>query len=165
MDPNNDISSIATCTSCTFSEDFSDYWTAVLYFRARNGTFKRVPQIGNQLFEDANGGVTVYYLAGKNKVTAFKKVSYPLSGVAGFPHFICIYGGYEEEYRILIPLHKQGFRMITGDPMIRTKDEAQKYRQLTYTCLQTLGTRTGETKDMPTKPCPAGIMANLRFPT
>ena len=43
MDPNNDISSIATCTSCTFSEDFSNYWTAVLYFRARNGTFKRVP--------------------------------------------------------------------------------------------------------------------------
>ncbi|PVH82274.1 hypothetical protein DL98DRAFT_620270 [Cadophora sp. DSE1049] len=131
MDPQNDPSSLATCTSCTFSEDFSNYWTAVLYFRARNGTFKRVPQIGNQLFEDANGGVTVYYLAGKNKVKAFKK----------------------------------GFRMITGDPRIRTKDEAQKYRQLTYTCLQTPGTRTGETKDMPTKPCPAGIMANLRFPT
>ncbi|KAH9210880.1 hypothetical protein DL95DRAFT_427438 [Leptodontidium sp. 2 PMI_412] len=120
MAPSNDISSPATCTTCTFSEDFSNYWTAVLYFRARNGTFKRVPQIENQLFGDANGGVTVYYLSGKNKDTAFKK----------------------------------GFRMITGDPRIRTSSEAQKYRQLTYICLQTPGTRNGETKNMPTKPCP-----------
>lgn len=58
MDPKNNISTIATCTTCTFSEDFSNYWTAVLYFRARNGTFKRVPQKGNVNFETANGGIT-----------------------------------------------------------------------------------------------------------
>lgn len=56
MDPSNNISTIATCTTCTFSEDFSNYWTAVMYFRARNGTFKRVPQKGNVDFETANGG-------------------------------------------------------------------------------------------------------------
>lgn len=41
-----DVSKTADCTSCAFSEDFSNYWTANVYFKARNGTFKRVPQGG-----------------------------------------------------------------------------------------------------------------------
>jgi len=66
----------STCTSCTFSEDFSNYWTASLYFKARNGTLKRVPQMAN-LGLKADGGVTVYYIPpydGKTTVTAFKPV-------------------------------------------------------------------------------------------
>ncbi|KAI2617885.1 hypothetical protein GGR54DRAFT_202254 [Hypoxylon sp. NC1633] len=128
-----DLPSEATCTTCNFAEDFSNYWTAVMFFRARNGTYKRVQQKGNVYFEESNGGMTVYYIPSYNrgKVTAFQP----------------------------------GFRMITGDPTIRTKEEAQRYRQLTYTCLQDPMTRTGETLDMPKQPCPAGIMANLRFPT
>lgn len=59
----------------------------------------------------------------------------------------------------------QGFRMLVGDPLYRTKEESKTYRQLTYTCLQDIGTRYPETKYLPTTPCPAGIMANLRFPT
>lgn len=48
MDPTtHDLVRDSTCTSCTFSEDFSNYWTAVLYFRARNGTYKRVRQFPN----------------------------------------------------------------------------------------------------------------------
>jgi hypothetical protein len=48
MDPaTHDLVEQSTCTSCTFSEDFSNYWTAVLYFKARNGTYKRVPQFPN----------------------------------------------------------------------------------------------------------------------
>ena len=78
MDPKNDIPSMATCTTCTFSEDFSNYWTAVLYFRAKNGSFKRVPQVGNVGFESANaGGMTIYYVPAfdkTTKVTAFKPV-------------------------------------------------------------------------------------------
>ncbi|KAK8071952.1 hypothetical protein PG996_005300 [Apiospora saccharicola] len=117
MDPSKlDIPGTATCTTCQFAEDFSNYWTAVLFFRARNGTYHRVPQKGNVFFEQANGGMT-------------------------------------------------GFRMIVGDPMERTAAGAAKYRQLTYTCLQNSMTRTGETKNLPPKPCPAGIMANIRFPT
>ncbi|KAJ9138321.1 Nucleoside diphosphate-linked moiety X motif 17 [Coniochaeta hoffmannii] len=64
----------STCTSCTFSEDFSNYWTANLYFQARNGSFKRVPQMVN-LGLSGREGVTVYYIPpydGKTKVTAFK---------------------------------------------------------------------------------------------
>lgn len=78
MDPAKlDIPSAATCTTCQFAEDFSNYWTAVLFFRARNGTYHRVPQKGNVFFEQANGGMTVYYtptLNGNGKVTAFKPV-------------------------------------------------------------------------------------------
>jgi hypothetical protein len=75
MDPaTHDLPAASTCTSCTFSEDFSNYWTAVLYFRARNGTFRRVPQIPSEGLK-ANGGITVYYIPSpdtETKVTAFK---------------------------------------------------------------------------------------------
>jgi len=46
--PSADIGELANCTTCSFSEDFSNYWTANVYFRARNGTYKRVPQVPNR---------------------------------------------------------------------------------------------------------------------
>ncbi len=59
---NKDVPGEATCTTCTFAEDFSNYWTAVLYFKARNNTYHRVKQAGNVGFEQAkNGGMTIYY--------------------------------------------------------------------------------------------------------
>jgi hypothetical protein len=129
---------LSTCTTCQFTEDFSNYWTAVLYFRARNGTYKRVPQIGNVGFDGQNGGMTVYYMQDalydfqqKSKVTAFKP----------------------------------GFRMFIGDVNAQSAEDAKRFRQLTYTCLQDMNTRSPETLDFPTKPCPAGILAAQRFPT
>ncbi|KAN0122002.1 protein of unknown function (DUF1996) domain containing protein [Hyaloscypha variabilis] len=75
MDPaTHDLPTVSTCTTCTFSEDFSNYWTAVLYFRARNGTFKRVSQFPSEGLK-GNGGLTAYYIPdtnNKTKVTAFK---------------------------------------------------------------------------------------------
>ncbi len=71
-----DISQLATCTTCHFTDDLSNYWTANLYFKARNGTYKRVPQIANQGNTGDNGGVTVYYTSpGSKATTAFKPVS------------------------------------------------------------------------------------------
>lgn len=77
-----DISSKATCTTCTFSEDFSNYWTAVMFFKHQNGSYKRVPLMQNTaLPTPINGGMTIYYsqhdLTSNNgvKVTAFKPVS------------------------------------------------------------------------------------------
>ncbi|KAI0467145.1 hypothetical protein F4859DRAFT_518359 [Xylaria cf. heliscus] len=70
----HDPPKVSTCTSCTYSEDFSNYWTANLYFKARNGTYKRVPQFAN-LGLGVQAGVTVYYIRGYQpsaKVTAFK---------------------------------------------------------------------------------------------
>lgn len=83
MDPvTHDLPSLSTCTSCQFTEDLSNYWTAVLFFKARNGTYKRVPIRGNVGFEGANGGMTVYYMQDgladfeqKSTVTAFRPVS------------------------------------------------------------------------------------------
>ena len=76
-----DISKIASCTTCGPADDLSNYWTANVYFKARNGTFKRVPQVPNRLlFGDkfttqTKGGIVVYYIAPKkNTVTAFKPV-------------------------------------------------------------------------------------------
>ena len=67
----------STCTSCSFAEDFSNYWTANLFFRARNGSLMRVPQLANMGLR-ADGGLTVYYIPPyydeETKVTAFKPV-------------------------------------------------------------------------------------------
>ncbi|KAI0516899.1 hypothetical protein F5B22DRAFT_605428 [Xylaria bambusicola] len=133
MDPTvHDLPSTATCTSCTPTEDFSNYWTAVLFFRARNGTLHRVNTFGNELgFTGATGGQTVYYLS-QGKVTAFKP----------------------------------GFRMTVGDPSFRTAAQLNaKYKYMDFTCLQSSMTRGGQTLNFPNKPCPAGIMISIRFPT
>ena len=75
MDHDLDIPSLATCTTCRFKEDKSNYWTAVMYFKHPNGTFFRVPQIPNHWVGETNGGMTVYYIQpGGQKVTAFPKV-------------------------------------------------------------------------------------------
>ena len=79
MDPSNfDPAKVSTCTSCTFTEDTSNYWTANVYFRSpENGTYKRVPQ-GTNGFTGQDGGITVYYMypyTSENKVTAFKPVN------------------------------------------------------------------------------------------
>ncbi|KAK3380592.1 hypothetical protein B0T24DRAFT_615791 [Lasiosphaeria ovina] len=85
MDPaTHDLAAASSCTSCTFAEDFSNYWTAVLYFRARNGTFRRVPQAVSQGLR-AVGGITVYYIPpydGVSNVTAFKPGFRMLAGDA-----------------------------------------------------------------------------------
>lgn len=91
--PTDDVSKHASCTTCSFADDFSNYWTANLYFKARNGSYKRVPQGGaafqfNDRFStQTQGGVLVYYVSAQpGKVTAFKPVSlsfpfYPGKGI------------------------------------------------------------------------------------
>ncbi|KAJ3508992.1 hypothetical protein NLJ89_g5458 [Agrocybe chaxingu] len=75
MAPSNDLPKISRCTTCTFKEDFSNYWTAVLYFQHANGSFKRVPQMPGQYLGNPNGGMSIYYIQPTNgqRVTAFKK--------------------------------------------------------------------------------------------
>lgn len=77
MDPSIDLAEASTCTSCTFSENFSNYWTANMYFQSRNGSLERVPQMANQYLEGANAGMTIYYVqpSDGSKVTAFAPVS------------------------------------------------------------------------------------------
>ncbi|KAF2740946.1 hypothetical protein EJ04DRAFT_111338 [Polyplosphaeria fusca] len=135
---NHDLAKLSTCTTCQPADDFSNYWTATLYFRARNGTYKRVPQKGNVGFEGQKGGMTVYYM--QNQLADYQQ-------------------------KAQVKAFQPGFRMLVGDASATTKAQADKYPQLTYTCLQDMNTRFPETKDFPKKPCPAGIMVNVRFPT
>ncbi|KAF2841083.1 hypothetical protein M501DRAFT_991011 [Patellaria atrata CBS 101060] len=139
MDPKtHDLVGLSSCTSCQFTEDFSNYWTAVLYFRAKNGTYKRVPQRAQAGMEGTQGGMVVYYMTDALFDTAQK------SSVTAF---------------------KPGFRMLVGDVNYRDREQARDFRQLTFICMQDESTREPETLNFPTKPCPAGIMANHRFPT
>jgi hypothetical protein len=39
MDPANDPAQLSKCTSCTFNQDKSNYWTAVMFFKAKNGSY------------------------------------------------------------------------------------------------------------------------------
>ena len=83
-----DVGERATCTTCHMAEDFSNYWTATLYFKhPDNGTFHRVTPIPVQPLlggsEGAVGGLTVYYTQfdlmrdnlAQQKITAFPPVS------------------------------------------------------------------------------------------
>lgn len=55
--------------------------------------------------------------------------------------------------------------MFVGDVNARSKADIAQFRQLTYTCMNDTGSRSPETANFPTRPCPYGIMANVRFPT
>ncbi|KAI2462768.1 hypothetical protein F4781DRAFT_419005 [Annulohypoxylon bovei var. microspora] len=143
-----DVSSTASCTTCQFSEDFSNYWTANLYFKARNGTYKRVPQLGHALqFGDqfstqTQGGILVYYVSAQpGQITAFKP----------------------------------GFRMLSGDPMMRSRPDQTLKRQNCFRCYTgpNYGGDVGapcmddsvDTEALPTKACLGGIRSNILFPT
>ena len=83
--PVTDVAKLASCTTCHFSQDFSNYWTANLYFKARNGTYKRVPQMANQFNEGDNAGITIYYTSpAANATTAFRPVRGPEDSVPGW---------------------------------------------------------------------------------
>jgi hypothetical protein len=58
-----DVGARGTCTTCEMSEDFSNYWTAVMYFKhPTNGSYIRVPVVNNAaLARGTTGGMTVYY--------------------------------------------------------------------------------------------------------
>lgn len=79
-----DVGARGTCTTCQMSQDFSNYWTAVMYFRhPTNGSYHRVPVINNAaLAQGTTGGITVYYTPydllhdnlAQQPITAFKPV-------------------------------------------------------------------------------------------
>ncbi|KAF4632332.1 hypothetical protein G7Y89_g5793 [Cudoniella acicularis] len=142
MDASYDIAYKASCTTCTFSEDFSNYWTAVLYFRARNGTFKRVPQLSNQNLDTADGGMTVYYISPDNKttpVTAFRPGFRMLAGTA--------------EQRTKDSQFVNLFRCYDG------YDAKKNYRP------NPMGVAANDTTDLPNRYCAGGIRVNTFFPT
>ncbi|KAI1323013.1 hypothetical protein F5Y16DRAFT_412910 [Xylariaceae sp. FL0255] len=128
----HDLPTLSTCTSCSFSQN---YWTAVLFYRAKNGTFKRVPQKAQDNSQN-NGGMMVYYMSDAL---------------------------FDTQQALNVTAFKPGFRILVGHVTFNTRDQARQYRQLTYTCMQDASTRAPETINFPTTPCPFGLMANHRF--
>ncbi|KAF2733013.1 hypothetical protein EJ04DRAFT_439976 [Polyplosphaeria fusca] len=142
-----DISKLADCTTCSYSEDLSNYWTANMYFKAKNGTYKRVPQVPNRdLFQDTytkqtHGGFVVYYVGVKGKTTAFKP----------------------------------GFRMLVGDANKRAQGTTSLKSQTCFRCY-TAPNYGGDnaapcqdakldTEYFPKQACPGGIRSNILYPT
>jgi len=135
------------CTTCKLSQDFSNYWTASIYFQSpENGTFTRVPQMGNGRLNgtlmEQTGGITVYYMqpfSGSNmKTTAMPK----------------------------------GFRMLAGDPTLKAKPSGSM--SICHRCLakseSVMGgsgapCSSGDTANFPKTACEGGIRATIIFPS
>ncbi|KAF5318945.1 hypothetical protein D9611_013664 [Ephemerocybe angulata] len=144
MDPSLDIPRLASCTTCRFVEDKSNYWTAVMYFKHPNGSYIRVPQMANHNTGPGlqDGGMTVYYFQPPNnqKTVAFGK----------------------------------GFRMIVGNPMRRSSSgiasNSPLMKATTFRCFQgdNIGSSTPgdspDTFDFPKGTCSGGIRSNIYFP-
>ncbi|RXW18155.1 hypothetical protein EST38_g7702 [Candolleomyces aberdarensis] len=139
MDLKNDISKIATCTSCQVKENKSNYWTAVLFFKHTNGSYIRVPQLPNLNTGSPNGGMTVYYIQTETKITAF-------------------------------PV---GFRMITGNAMLRTESRGGPPKVTSFRCLDAdledhnVGQPPGGGVDpvgFPSAPCEGVMRSQTYFP-
>ncbi|KAK4188081.1 hypothetical protein QBC35DRAFT_451676 [Podospora australis] len=135
------------CTSCRMVEDFSNYWTASIYFQSpENGTFKRIPQFANGQLNgtvmDQTGGITVYYMR-------------PFSGT-------------NKKTTVFSP----GFRMIAGNPL--NKQKASGPLVNCHRCLSARDRVSGgsgapcdrsDTAEFPSKPCPGGIRVTVIFPS
>ncbi|TEB27766.1 hypothetical protein FA13DRAFT_856259 [Coprinellus micaceus] len=149
MDPAaGDISKLATCTTCRFKEDKSNYWTAVLYFKHPNGSYIRVPQMANHGTGPGiqAGGMTVYYFQPRAPTKNLDIVPFA-----------------------------PGFRMIVGNPMRRVDDidpDTTEAHALTFRCFQ--GTDPGpfgspgkgpeDSFHLPSKICTGGIRTNIFYP-
>ncbi|KAI0540951.1 hypothetical protein GGR58DRAFT_71138 [Xylaria digitata] len=134
-----DVASRATCTTCEMSEDFSNYWTATLFFKHQNGSYHRVPVIpvnpGNlDGYTGTQGGLTVYYT--QHDLSRDMLAQNP---VKTFP---------------------PGFRMTVGSPTTTSSPHVG----LRYQCLSAGGGRGPETPNFPTSPCAGGIFVTNHFP-
>ncbi|KAF5335393.1 hypothetical protein D9611_011707 [Ephemerocybe angulata] len=147
-----DVGTMATCTTCRFKEDKSNYWTAAMYFKHPNGSFIRVPQMANHGTGPgiSAGGMTVYYFQPRA----------PTKNLT------------------IVPF-KPGFRMIVGNPMRRRDAYADTdgppstaAHALTFRCFQ--GTDMGsmgspgrgpdDSVHLPVGVCTGGIRSTVYFP-
>ncbi|RXW15714.1 hypothetical protein EST38_g10140 [Candolleomyces aberdarensis] len=148
MDPSLDIPNIATCTTCRFKENKSNYWTAVMYFKHPNGSFIRVPQVENHVTGLPNGGMTVYYIqpSTNEKVTAFPKGFRMVTGNPFRRSRPDIDPTIPESYSL-------SFRCWESRDIF---DPSNRYAP---------GAGPYDTFELPRKQCPGGIRANIFFPS
>jgi hypothetical protein len=79
------------------------------------------------------------------------------------------------QYRANVTAMRKGFRMLTGDPTLRTSLSTTEFKALSYRCYPTTarsdtappgGAMGGiDSNALPTKQCPGGIRSQVYFPT
>ena len=109
--------------------------------------------------------MTIYYTSGYDggKVTAFKPVS-----------LVCQVK-WSSGAALIYELHDQGFRMLAGSPMQKTKAGITKWNGICFRCYtaKNFGGDNGapcsdpkvDSVELPNKICPGGIRTTVRFPT
>lgn len=148
MHIDNDLPELSTCTTCRFKEDFSNYWTAVLYFKHPNGTYLRVPQAANHYTGGPKGGMTIYYIQPptNEKVTAFPKGFRMITGNPMLRSRKAVDPTSAEAWALSFRCWEtEGF----FDPSNSSPPGAGAY----------------DTVALPNKFCPGGIRANIFFPS
>lgn len=147
-----------------------NYWTAVIYFKARNGTYHRVPQRAQQGIEKTNGGMVLALFPYNLLHLSSSFFGYqpiltciPLTLAMQMVYYMTD-ALFDTAQASKVTAFKPGFRMLVGSVENKDREGARDFRQLTYICMQNEGTREPETLQFPTQPCPAGIMINHRFP-
>ena len=80
-----------------------------------------------------NGGATIYYLQRRGRNQKVKLVPFP-----------------------------KGFRMLAGDPFLRSGSSAPEQRAISFACL---GGTTGQTPYLPDSKCPYGLRAQIIMPS
>jgi Domain of unknown function (DUF1996) len=114
-----------------------------MYFKARNGTYKRVPQIPNRGNTGETGGMTVYYTSpyDGSKVTAFKPGFRMLAGDSAQRAT----GGITKWNAICFRCYTA--KNFGGDNGAPCSD------------------KTVDSVSLPSKACPGGMRTTIRFPT
>lgn len=118
----------STCSSCTVTKDFSNYWVPSLFYQGADGKFQSVKQIG--------GGLIYYLQRSDPKDPEFA------NGLLAFP---------------------EGFRMLAGNPMLRSFSPTLEQRAINFNCLGAAG--KPETNEIPDYNCPGGLRAQVFFPS
>ncbi|KAJ3509865.1 hypothetical protein NMY22_g16152 [Coprinellus aureogranulatus] len=145
-EPNTDLPSTSTCTTCRFKEDFSNYWTANLYFKHENGSYTLVPQMPAQFTGSPDGGTLVYYV--QPNATP----------------------------RILVSAPPKGFSMAVARTKTPVDPDTFEGRAISFRCYGLNYTSdpdfphpaTGPSdtlQAMPPTPCTGGIRAQIFFPS
>lgn len=68
----------------------------------------------------------------------------------------------DPEYDSGLLAFPEGFRMLAGDPMLRSFSDTLEQRAISFACL---GTDTKETNEIPSINCPNGLRAQVFFPS
>jgi hypothetical protein len=114
-----------------------------MYFRARNGSYKRVPQIPNRFLTGEQGGMTIYYTSGYDgsKPKSFKPGFRMLAGTAAQT----TKAGVTKWNAICFRCYNA--KNFGGDNGAPCSD------------------KTVDSVELPNKVCPGGIRTTIRFPT